>query len=87
MEASITVAAAGGLRPPPRRIGGWDGYACAGAPHQGAALLQDVRPELHVAPVQGDLLYMSDPCTRAVPSADDNLSAYRGVFGWFMRSR
>uniref|UniRef100_A0ACD5VUC5 Uncharacterized protein n=1 Tax=Avena sativa TaxID=4498 RepID=A0ACD5VUC5_AVESA len=36
---------------------------------------------------RGDLLYVSDPCEHAVPGADDDLGAYRGVFRWFMRSR
>uniref|UniRef100_A0ACD5W1R9 Uncharacterized protein n=1 Tax=Avena sativa TaxID=4498 RepID=A0ACD5W1R9_AVESA len=36
---------------------------------------------------RGDLLYVTDPCEHAVPGADDDLGAYRGVFRWFMRSR
>lgn len=36
---------------------------------------------------RSDLLYVSDPCEHAVPGADDELGAYRGVFRWFMRSR
>jgi hypothetical protein len=36
---------------------------------------------------RGDLLYVSDPCEHAVPGADDDVGAYRGVFRGFMRSR
>jgi hypothetical protein len=50
--------------------------------------LQEVRPELPVAVVRGDLLYVSYPCENAAPGAggavDDDVDAYRGVFRGFM---
>lgn len=53
------------------------------------AVLQDVGPELPVAAVRGDLLFVSDPCEHAAGAAsdDDVVGAYRGVYRGFMRSR
>ncbi|CAO2177874.1 unnamed protein product [Urochloa humidicola] len=86
--------------PPGRIVGGWPALAklllfCCGAASAsvpghftGVSRFSKTSGRSFLARrCRGDLLYVSDPCEHAVPGADDDVGAYRGVFRGFMRSR
>jgi hypothetical protein len=94
MVASLTGAAPG------RVVGGWPALAklllfCCGAAaaavrghFTGVSRFSKTSGRSFLSRrCRGDLLYVSDPCEHAVPGADDDVGAYRGVFRGFMRSR
>jgi hypothetical protein len=97
MVASLTGAAGGA--PPGRIVGGWPALAklllfCCGAAaavrghFTGVSRFSKTSGRSFLSRrCRGDLLYVSDPCEHAVPGADDDVGAYRGVFRGFMRSR
>jgi len=103
MVASLTAtgAGAGGAPPAPGRVvGGWPALAklllfCCGAAatavrghFTGVSRFSKTSGRSFLSRrCRGDLLYVSDPCEHAVPGADDDMGAYRGVFRGFMRSR
>ncbi|KAF8716758.1 hypothetical protein HU200_025846 [Digitaria exilis] len=100
-ELCISRAPAGPGTPPPGRIvGGWPALAklllfCCGAASAsvtghftGVSRFSKTSGRSFLTRrCRGDLLYVSDPCEHAVPGADDDVGAYRGVFRGFMRSR
>ncbi|XP_048567810.1 EID1-like F-box protein 3 [Triticum urartu] len=102
-EAAGVGVGAGAAPPPSGRIGGgWPALAkllsfCCGAAGTAVPVPGHLTRVSRFSKTSGrsflsrrcrtDMLYVSDPCEHAVPGADDDLGAYRGVFRWFMRSR